>query len=378
MRAHRHERGAIVILAAMQYAGYGSRSLCAPAMRPQPTLVKVYSMPKKAATSTLILTVALALAALGPNAAVAAASSAPAAPSSSKAGPAPASAASTQPQAKAKTKAKVTPKPKQHEKTQTHKPHHKKSGAQKSQAGRHEKTAAKKPKGDQAGVDFIKEEKSSQMLASSILSMSIQDKPGKDADRIGTVNDIIMDKDRKLVGIVVGVGGFLGMGQKNVGIPWSEVKNIDPQRRVAVVNVTKKQLQNAPAFATSQDQAHRKSPAADKLAQQANAKHSIFFDFGKSTVDAKYQGVIDTWAKYMKAAPKLKIAIQGRTDSRGSAAYNKILARQRAEAVAAALKAKGVATSRLTIKVMGKAHEKCIQKINDCRAHRRRVDLVAP
>lgn len=101
---------------------------------------------------------------------------------------------------------------------------------------------------------FITHQKSSQILASSIMGMSIKNKPSDDAEEIGTVNDLIMNKQHKLVGVVVGVGGFLGLGQKNVGIPWSAVKNIDTKKGVAVADVDKKQLENAPSFTTKEEQ----------------------------------------------------------------------------------------------------------------------------
>lgn len=37
-------------------------------------------------------------------------------------------------------------------------------------------------------------------------------------ETIGSVNDLLFDKNGKIIGVVVGVGGFLGIGQKNVAI----------------------------------------------------------------------------------------------------------------------------------------------------------------
>lgn len=340
----------------------------------------------KAATTTLALSVALMLGSAIPVVARAAASDS-----------SPAPAQSTQDSA-GQTKAHTSAKPQQakHEKTgdQSHarkaadkkatpkKTHNRKAAGNKAA---HKKTPPKKkpaqkaanPKNDN-GVDFIKNEKTSQILASSILSMSIRDKSGDDADRIGTVNDLILGKDHKLVGIVVGVGGFLGMGQKNVGIPWSEVTNIDAQKRLAVVNVTKKQLQQAPAFATKQDQNHRKGQGA--LEKKAAAQHSIFFAFGKSQFDPKYNAVIATWAQYLQKNPKITVELQGRAGSHGTAAFNKVLAQKRAESVQAALEKKGIAASRVSIKVIGEVHQDCAKAKSKkaCRAKNRRVDLVLP
>lgn len=96
---------------------------------------------------------------------------------------------------------------------------------------------------------FITRQGSSQILGETIIGMAVRNGPSEDAKEIGKVTDLILDQDHKLVGIVVGVGGFLGMGRKDVGIPWSEVVRVDPEQKFAEVDMTKEQLENAPEFA---------------------------------------------------------------------------------------------------------------------------------
>lgn len=43
-------------------------------------------------------------------------------------------------------------------------------------------------------------------------------------EKIGEVNDLILDKDGKVAGVVIGVGGFLGMGERNVAVSFNSVK----------------------------------------------------------------------------------------------------------------------------------------------------------
>jgi hypothetical protein len=44
---------------------------------------------------------------------------------------------------------------------------------------------------------------------------------GPDNASIGSVSDLLFDRTGKIVGVVVGVGGFLGIGAKNVAIETS-------------------------------------------------------------------------------------------------------------------------------------------------------------
>lgn len=131
---------------------------------------------------------------------------------------------------------------------------------------------------EQAGSDlvteggFITQQASSQTMAKSIIGISLRDGSGDDAQEIGKVTDLILDDNNRLQGVVVGVGGFLGIGQKDVGIPWDEITQLDPANKTAVTNLTKEALKEAPAFMTTEqkekeEQAQRQmeenqSPAA--------------------------------------------------------------------------------------------------------------------
>jgi sporulation protein YlmC with PRC-barrel domain len=43
--------------------------------------------------------------------------------------------------------------------------------------------------------------------------------------KIGDIDDVLVDKAGKVTGLVIGVGGFLGAGQKDVIVPFTAVKN---------------------------------------------------------------------------------------------------------------------------------------------------------
>ena len=43
-------------------------------------------------------------------------------------------------------------------------------------------------------------------------------------NKIGTVDDVLLDKQGKVTALIVGVGGFLGVGEKDVAVPFAAVK----------------------------------------------------------------------------------------------------------------------------------------------------------
>jgi sporulation protein YlmC with PRC-barrel domain len=87
---------------------------------------------------------------------------------------------------------------------------------------------------------------------------------GPDDAMVGDVNDVLIDKNGKIVALIVGVGGFLGIGEKSVAIDMSAFNPVpastgtttgaggagseDPTNVKLKVTWTKDQLKNAPDF----------------------------------------------------------------------------------------------------------------------------------
>src|SRR5829696_1898938 len=49
-------------------------------------------------------------------------------------------------------------------------------------------------------------------------------------ERVGDINELILGRDGRIESIVLGVGGFLGMGEHDVAVPFGQVKFIDEPR----------------------------------------------------------------------------------------------------------------------------------------------------
>jgi hypothetical protein len=83
-------------------------------------------------------------------------------------------------------------------------------------------------------------------------------------EQVGTIADLVMDQEQKLVGVVLSVGGFLGIGDKWVAIPVDQIDfPTDGQPARLLVAVTEEQLKNAPDFMT------REAVEAEEAAAQA-------------------------------------------------------------------------------------------------------------
>ena len=68
-------------------------------------------------------------------------------------------------------------------------------------------------------------------------------------NKIGEIKDVLLDHEGKSAALIVGVGGFLGIGEKDVAVPFGDVhfKKKD-NKWYPVMNTTKDSMQKAPGF----------------------------------------------------------------------------------------------------------------------------------
>lgn len=84
-------------------------------------------------------------------------------------------------------------------------------------------------------------------LGSKIIGADVYSTAG---EKVGDVNDLILDGTGKITGVVVGVGGFLGVGEKNVALAWDAV-TVGPDEKGKprlTARVTKDTLDKAAPF----------------------------------------------------------------------------------------------------------------------------------
>jgi sporulation protein YlmC with PRC-barrel domain len=71
------------------------------------------------------------------------------------------------------------------------------------------------------------------MRASQLMGIDVY---GGDNQKIGDIDEVLVDRQGKIHGVVVGVGGFLGIGQKDVAIPFDQVQWMSGQEVRAAAN----------------------------------------------------------------------------------------------------------------------------------------------
>jgi hypothetical protein len=101
-------------------------------------------------------------------------------------------------------------------------------------------------------------------LASELIGETVYTSNAENAETIGEVNDLIVGNDGNVDAALIGVGGFLGVGEKNVAVSFDDLKmGLDKDGdRVVVLETTREELEAAPAFENEPADRTAAAPAA--------------------------------------------------------------------------------------------------------------------
>jgi sporulation protein YlmC with PRC-barrel domain len=85
------------------------------------------------------------------------------------------------------------------------------------------------------------------VMASSLIGSTVYSAAN---ENVGDVNDIIIGKDGKVQAVIIGVGGFLGLGEKDVAVPMDRITFAKDENNNMKYTITasRQELEQAPAF----------------------------------------------------------------------------------------------------------------------------------
>jgi hypothetical protein len=121
-------------------------------------------------------------------------------------------------------------------------------------------TPAPKPQNPVNGQIVMQEEGT--ILAKDLIGQSVYEPDNK--TKIGSIGDLVLSKDGKTVnGFVIGVGGFLGIGEKSVALQMDRLQiGAEGESGLRLtMDVKKEELADAPAFKSRKEQASEKQAA---------------------------------------------------------------------------------------------------------------------
>lgn len=118
------------------------------------------------------------------------------------------------------------------------------------------------------GEKFLAKQDDNELLASKLMGATVY---GPGDENLGDINDVIIAKEGGIHAVVVGVGGFLGMGEKNVAVAFNQIEpSTDADGNVKLVlHASKEELDSAPQYMTlAEINAEKAAPPAAPVATQ--------------------------------------------------------------------------------------------------------------
>ena len=108
-------------------------------------------------------------------------------------------------------------------------------------------------------LSFADKQSNSEMLGTDFIGTPVT---GKEGQQLGKISNLVFDQQGRIELAVIGIGGFLGIGEKEVAVPFEAVKSGEiNNKHVFTIDATKEQLQAAPAFKTLSAEAFQKRMA---------------------------------------------------------------------------------------------------------------------
>jgi hypothetical protein len=114
----------------------------------------------------------------------------------------------------------------------------------------------------------------------------------KEWDDIGEINDVLLDSEGNVKAVILGIGGFLGMGERDVSVNMDEIRIVteegDSDDRFLVVNTSKEMLEKAPAFERMDDESDMETEA------NMDADADMKADTDMAATDMNAEAEVDT------------------------------------------------------------------------------------
>ncbi|MGZ8416784.1 MAG: PRC-barrel domain-containing protein [Methyloceanibacter sp.] len=125
--------------------------------------------------------------------------------------------------------------------------------AQSSEAPLSIEPAAPKAADASGSGQFLSKQASDDVLATNLIGQSVYNAQD---ENIGDINDLVSDRGGKIVAVLIGSGGFLGLGEKDVAVRFEDLKLArDESDNVKIIaDLNKETLAAAPDYETLYEQ----------------------------------------------------------------------------------------------------------------------------
>lgn len=124
---------------------------------------------------------------------------------------------------------------------------------------------------------------------------------------VGDIEDLIIDSTNRVVGVVVGTGGVLGIGEKRVGVRLTSLdfEENDGTTHAVLSDISKADLESAPAFErrkAAKSLLQRAKEKAKELTDKTAATSQRAYEKAKPSIETAKESMKQTYEKAKDAA----------------------------------------------------------------------------
>ena len=143
-------------------------------------------------------------------------------------------------------------------------------------------------------VEYVTTEATGSLYTSDLVGQSVY---GVGDEKVGDINDLLMDESGNIEAVVIGVGGFIGLGEKDVAVTLESltISATDTAYRISI-RATEQNLEEAPTFnradGTSSDRLGaferaytRTRVEAEKALDEASRQAKELYEQGRQAVN---------------------------------------------------------------------------------------------
>jgi sporulation protein YlmC with PRC-barrel domain len=168
-------------------------------------------------------------------------------------------------------------------------------------------SAAAPSSGQMNTGNWMTQEQPGQWRASKLEGLDIYN---QNNEKIGDISELLVDSSGKIQAVVVGVGGFLGLGERDVAIPFDQIKLVNEPRAVATTATTPGGPTTTDPNAPATPRATATAPAASPTAPSTTGTVATDRTADNAARAAPDHAMLTTnmTKDQLKAAPEFKYA----------------------------------------------------------------------
>lgn len=98
------------------------------------------------------------------------------------------------------------------------------------------------------GQDYLASKPAEDYFSESLIGLTVTNRRDNNAE-IGTVDELLIDKDGQIAAVIVSLGGVMGIGEKDLAIAWDQIeRKVDGDEITLSVDLSDASLNEAPSF----------------------------------------------------------------------------------------------------------------------------------